>query len=202
MGGPCGFRIPKPGYRSRRPLMLHHQCMQLWSLTSDQSHDQSFFDLSPSGKGRRGMWAGANGSAAPRSPTRNVITERVLAATAAVEAEMKTSASISVKAGLSVTGRWDLCVCRVRRSRVRAANGRSSTRGASRRPVCRPASSPRRRARAFPRRSAVLALTLFRPPNPGIPTGQARDEGRGGACRASGAGSKPVGACSFLAGGW
>ena len=58
------------------------------------------------------MSAGAHGTAAPRSPTRNVITERVLAATAAVEAEMKTSASISVKAGLSVTGRWDPCVPR------------------------------------------------------------------------------------------
>ena len=182
---------------------MHDFARQLWSVTSDQSHDQSFFITCPNlAKARRGMSAGAHGTAAPRSPTRNVITERVLAATAAVEAEMKTSASISVKAGLSVTGRWDLCVCRVRRSRVRAANGRSSTRGASRRPVCRPASSPRRRARACPRRSVVLALTLFRPPNLGIPTGQARDEGRGGACRASGAGPKPVGACSFLAGGW
>ena len=55
MGGPCGFRIPKPGYRSRCPLMLH----ATRSVTSDQSHDQSFLTCPNPAKARdvgRGAW--------------------------------------------------------------------------------------------------------------------------------------------------
>ena len=84
------------------------------------SSDQSFFIRSHTDGGMSG---GAHGTVRPRSPTRNVVSERILAATAAVEAEMKTSASISVKAGLSVTGRWDLCVPRAEVASARRERG-------------------------------------------------------------------------------
>lgn len=62
--------------------------------------------------------------------------------------------------------------------------GRSSARGASRRPSCRLAFPPRRHVRACPRRSAVLALMLSRPPKPRHPhrAGKGRRPGRSLPC--------------------